>query len=142
MKVMSTLVRFFTLLTIAAAGFALPMTCAQSTSASDSVSIERPAVQQVDSAVEVPPDSTVEHAPQSFVRHLLETIPLDCGDEPAPRASEQPATFATQPFAPGYLVSTIQLTEESSDFEAPSPELIPFESRAGPPDAPPPKSID
>ena len=54
MALMSTLVRFFTLLTIAAAGFALPLTCAQSTSATDPLNLEIPAFQVVDSSVEAP----------------------------------------------------------------------------------------
>lgn len=142
MALMSTLVRFFTLLTIAAAGFALPMTCAQTTSATDSVAIEIPAFQVIDTSVEAPAESTGANVDPSLIQHLLDTIPLDCGDGPTPRVAEQPATFDTQPYVPGYLVSTIQMVEDTSDFVAPLPELIPIESRAGPPDAPPPKSID
>ncbi len=139
---MSTLVRFFTLLTIAAAGFALPMTCAQSTSAIDSVTIEIPALQIIDSSVELPSVAVGAEVDPTLIQHLLDTLPLDCGDGSTPRAVEQPATFDTQPYVPGYLVSTIQMVEETSDFVAPPPKLIPIESRAGPPDAPPPKSID
>ena len=142
MALMSTLVRFFTLLTIAAAGFALPMTCAQTTSATDSVAIEIPASQEIDSSVDAPAESPGATVDPSLIQHLLGTIPLDCGDGATPRVAEQPATFDTQPYVPGYLVSTIRLVEESSDFVVPPPELIPIESRAGPPDAPPPKSID
>jgi hypothetical protein len=139
---MSTLVRFFTLLTIAAAGFALPMTCAQSTSATDSVAIEIPAFQAIDSSGEAPAESTGADIAPSLIQHLLDTLPLDCGDSATPLAAEQPAIFDTQPYVPGYLVSTIQMVEDTSDFVAPPPPLIPIASRAGPPDAPPPKSID
>lgn len=139
---MSTLIRFFTLLTIAAAGFALPMTCAQSTSAAESATVEIPAILHIDSSSETPATVTGADMAQSLTKHLVDALPLDCGDGPTPRASEQPATVDTQPFVPGYLVSTIQLAEESSDFFAPPPALISIESRAGPPDAPPPKSID
>ena len=143
MALMSTLVRFLTLLTIAAAGFALPLTCAQSTSAADPVTIEIPSFQVIDSSAEAPPsDETGAAVTPSLIQHLLDSIPLDCGDGATPRAAEQPATFDTQPYVPGYLVSTIPMVEESADFVAPPPKLIPIESRAGPPDAPPPKSID
>ncbi len=139
---MSIVVRFFTLLTIAAAGFALPISCAQGTSAGDFVTIEVPATQRIDSATDVPVDATAPDTVRALTEHLFDSLPLDCGDGSTPRAGEQPATFGTQPFVPGYLVSTIQLDEESTDFFAPPPALIPIESRAGPPDAPPPKSID
>ena len=139
---MSIIVRFLTLLTIAAAGFALPISCAQGTSATDFVVLERPAIHQVDSVVETPDDLTGAETARDLTQDLFDALPLDCGDGSTPRAVEQPATFDTQPFVPGYLVSTIQLDEASSDYYAPTPALIPIESRAGPPDAPPPKSID
>lgn len=135
---MSILLRFFTLITIAAAGFALPMSCAQ-TSAAAPVTVDIPAVQHIDVATPEPP---LDHIGATLAQHLSETLPLDCGDGATPSASEHPATFDTQPFVPGYLVSTIQLDEETTDFFAPPPALIQIDSRAGPPDAPPPKSID
>ncbi|TXG81316.1 MAG: hypothetical protein E6R14_08005 [Thermomicrobiales bacterium] len=134
--------RFFTLLTIAAAGFALPMTCAQGASATDSVTIDIPAYQVLDSSTKTPATPAGADVDPSLVQQLLETLPLDCGDGATPRAAEQPATFDTQPFVPGYLVSPSLLTEESADFFAPPPVLIHFDSHAGPPEAPPPKSID
>ncbi len=139
---MSTLLRLFTLITIAAAGFALPMTCAQTPIAAAAATIDIPATQQIDAPADVPSDPVGAQAARSLVQHLLDTLPLDCGDSSTPRVAEHPATFDTQPFVPGYLVSTIQLDEESSDFYAPPPALNPIDSRAGPPDAPPPKSID
>lgn len=139
---MSIFVRFFTLLTIAAAGFALPLSCAQSTSASDFVTIEVPAIQQIDSAVELPDDSTGADTVRALTEHLFDSLPLDCGDSSTAPAAEQPATFDTQPYVPGYLTATIGLDEESPGFVALPSVLIPIESRAGPPDGPPPKSID
>lgn len=139
---MSTIIRFFTLLTIAAAGFALPLNCAQGVSAADPVSITIPAVQQLDVANDTQGDPSGADTSQSLAQQFLDGFPLDCGESATPRAAEQPATFDTQPYVPGYMVSTIQLTEQSTDYYVPPPALIPIESRAGPPDAPPPKSID
>jgi hypothetical protein len=139
---MSTLVRLLTLLTIAAAGFALPLNCAQDASAAAPVAIEIPALQQIEPGAETPTVLTGEHAARSIAQQLFDTIPFDCGDGPTSRASEHPAIFDTQPFVPGYLVSSIQLDEESADNYALPPVLIPIDSRAGPPDAPPPKFID
>ncbi len=139
---MSTLVRLLTLLTIAAAGFALPMTCAQAASAADPVAIEIPAAPQANSFAELPAESIGEDSASSLMQRLFEGTPLDCDNSPSSTATDQPVTFDTQPFVPGYLVSNFQLGEESSDSFAPPPVLIPIESRAGPPDAPPPKSID
>lgn len=134
---MSTVVRLFTLITIAAAGFALPMNCAQNAFAAEPVAIEIPAHPQIES----PGHATAGDTAQTLTHRLFDKLPLDCGDNASPTVSEHPATFDTQPFVPGYLESTFQLAEESSDIFAPPPAMNPFESRAGPPDAPPPKSI-
>ncbi len=140
---MSTLLRLFTLFTIAAAGFALPMTCAQGSSAAAPVTPEIAAVQQIDPVVGHQAETTGNDlAPKSITQHLFDTLPLDCGDGATPRVAEQPALFDTQPFVPGYLVSSLRLGEEAPDFVAPPPAMIPSESRAGPPDPPPPQSID
>ncbi|MEZ4504544.1 MAG: hypothetical protein R2848_01490 [Thermomicrobiales bacterium] len=90
------------------------MSCAQ-TSAAAPVTIDIPAVQHIDVATPEPP---LEHIGATLAQHLSETLPLDCGDGATPSASEHPATFDTQPFVPGYLVSTIQLDEEATDFFA------------------------
>ena len=139
---MTTLVRLFTLFTIAAASFALPMTCAQGSSAAAPVTLESSAVQQIDFVEDHPVERTgSETAARSITQHLFDTLPLDCGDGATPRVAEHPATFDTQPFVPGYLVTSIRLSEESAEVVAPPPAMIPSESRAGPPDPPPPQSI-
>lgn len=139
---MSTLLRLFTLFTIAAAGFALPMTCALDTSAAEPTTIEIAASPHLDTTAGAPADLTGADTAQTLTQHLFDKLPLDCGNGATPRATEHPATFDTQPFVPGYLVSTIALVQDSSDVFAPPPQLIAIESRAGPPDVPPPKSID
>jgi hypothetical protein len=141
---MTLVVRLLTLLTIAAAGFAMPMTCAQSggASAADAVAIEIPASRQLDPVPVV--DGTtaaLQHVEHNLADRLLDKLPFDCG-ETTPQVTDHPATFDTQPFVPGYLVSAILLDEDRPDTFALPPALIPIDSRAGPPDAPPPKSID
>lgn len=142
---MSLVVRLLTLLTIAAAGFALPMTCAQSGSASaaEPVSIEIPMARQVsphDQPVALLADE--QQTAHSLTERLLDKLPFDCGDKATPRANEHPATFDIQPFVPGYLVSNVPLDELQVKTFALPPPLDPIDSRVGPPDAPPPKSID
>jgi hypothetical protein len=140
---MTFVVRLLTLLTIAAAGFALPMTCAQSgsTSAAAPVVIEIPAPQQLETPPLDPTHLTAEQqTTHTFTERMLDTLPFDCGKS-APRVTDHPAVFDTQPFVPGYLGSTLLLDEDRSNSFALPPALIPVESRAGPPDAPPPKSI-
>ena len=85
---------------------------------------------------------TLEPSPKSLVQHLFDKLPLDCGDSATPRVTDNPAVFDTQPFVPGYLVSTIPLEDQQAETFAPSPALDSLDSRAGPPDGPPPKSID
>src|SRR4249919_2703210 len=100
---MAFIVRLFTLLTIAAAGFAMPMTCAQigSASAADSVAIEIPAAQQLeDHDAPVPSLTETSNAMHSLAERILERDPLDCGGKSTPRATDQPALFDTQPFVP------------------------------------------
>ena len=139
---MSTVLRLFTLLTIAAASFALPMTCAQGTSAAAPMTLEISAISQIDALGDNLADMSVhDPAARSITRHLFDTLPLDCGDGATPRVTEQPATFDTQPAVSGYLVFNLRLVEESSELVAPLPALSLAESRAGPPDLPPPKSL-
>jgi hypothetical protein len=140
---MSLVVRLFTLLTIATAGFALPMTCAQNGAASEPASIEIPADQQLSphDALTAPLTDERQDA-HSLTERLLDKLPFDCGDKATPHATEHPATFDTEPFVPGYLVSNVLLDEQRDENFALPPPLIPVDSRAGPPDAPPPKSID
>jgi hypothetical protein len=141
---MTIFVRLLTLVTIAAAGFALPMTCAQGGAAAVAapVSIEIPAAQQLDAPLA---DSTHIHAAQQTIAALahraLDQAPFDCG-KTAPRVTDHSATFDTQPFAPGYLGATLIFDDDRAQSFATPAKLIPIESRAGPPDAPPPKSID
>jgi hypothetical protein len=139
---MSIVIRFLTLLTIAAAGFALPMSCAQGASAVDVVPVTQPTFQVLDAHLDVPVELTDTDAAPSLAKQVRDLLPFDCGDAPTSRASEQPATFATQPFVPGYLVATIQLDEETTHIVVPPLPPSPVDSRAGPPDAPPPQSID
>jgi hypothetical protein len=141
---MTILVRLLTLLTIAAAGFALPMTCAQGgpASAADPVSIEIPAAQQLAAAPASSAHlSEAQKTVVSLADRVLDQTPFDCG-KTAPRVTDHPATFDTQPFVPGYLGSTLLFDKDRAHSIAPPAELIPIESRAGPPDGPPPKSID
>jgi len=141
---MTLVVRLLTLLTIAAAGFAMPMTCAQgeTTAAAHPVAIEIPAAQQLESPHTDPTNvSEAQQAIASLADRVLDQAPFDCG-KTASSVTDHPATFDTQPFVPGYLGSTFLLDEDRCDTFAPPAELIPVESRAGPPDAPPPKSID
>ena len=140
---MTIFVRLLTLLTIAAAGFALPLTCAQGSaaSASDVPFIEIPAAQQLDNQFIDHLPAVFEHHAQSVSDRLLDGVPFDCG-QTAPQVDDHSATFDTQPFVPGYLESTFQLREDRPAEFALPPVLTPIESRAGPPDAPPPKSID
>lgn len=142
---MAFIVRLFTLLTIAAAGFAMPMTCAQSGSASAAspVSIEITSSQQLGSADASSAGSPdVQERAQSLATRLFEHTPLDCGGKSTPRATDHPAFFDTQPFVPGYLSGTIQLEQQRSTVSAHPAALLPVESRAGPPDGPPPRLID
>lgn len=139
---MSLILRLTTLFIIAAAGFALPMTCAQNgAAAAGRTAIEIP----VSPHLESPARALADHAAQQTSAHelaerALESFPFDCG-KTAPRVTDHPANFDTQPFVPGYLTSDLLLTEDRADtFALPVP-LRPVESRAGPPDAPPPKSI-
>ncbi|HET9661532.1 MAG TPA: hypothetical protein VFP05_14450 [Thermomicrobiales bacterium] len=140
---MTLVVRLLTLLTIAAAGFALPITCAQGgvTAAAEPVAIEIPAVQQLATS---PADLTHMNEAQKTVATLadraLDQGPFDCG-QTAPIVTDHSAVFDTQPFVPGYLGTAFLLDEDQSDTFAPPAELVPVESRAGPPDAPPPKPI-
>jgi hypothetical protein len=140
---MTIFVRLLTLLTIAAAGFAMPLTCAQGSaaSASDAPSIEIPAAQQLDHQTIDHLSAAFEQQSSSVPDRVLNGLPFDCG-EAAPQVDDHSATFDTQPFVPGYLESTFQLDEDRPAEFALPPVLIPIESRAGPPDAPPPKSID
>ena len=142
---MSLVVRLFTLLTIAAAGFALPLNCAQNgaASAAEQASIEVPAAEQLSphDALALPrTDERQDALPLS--ERLLDKLPFDCGDKANSRTSEHPATFDTQPFVPGYLVSALRFEEQQGTIFALPPPLVPIDSRAGPPDAPPPKSTD
>jgi hypothetical protein len=141
---MTIFVRLLTLVTIAAAGFALPMTCAQGGAAAVAapVSIEIPAAQQLEAPLA---DSTHIDAAQKTIAALahraLDQAPFDCG-KTAPRVTDHSATFDTQPFTPGYLGATLIFDDDRAQSFATPAKLIPIESRAGPPDAPPPKSID
>lgn len=141
---MTLVVRLLTLLTIAAAGFALPMTCAQngSAAAAEAVAIEIPAPQQLETPAHGPTHLTGEQQQtvHALTERVRDTLPFDCG-KTAPRVTDQPAVFDTQPYVPGYLGSSLLLDEDRSDSFALPPALIPVESRAGPPDAPPPKPI-
>lgn len=139
---MSTLVRLFTLLTIAAAGFALPMSCALSSAATAPIAIDIPAPSFFDVQIEADDSRTLEPSPTSLVQHLFDTLPLDCDENATPRVTENSAVFDTQPSVPGYLVSTLLLEDQVAEPSAPPPALAPLDSRAGPPDGPPPKSID
>ena len=141
--VMTLVVRLLTLLTIAAAGFALPMTCAQngSTAGAEPVAIEIPASQQQEiPALDRIHLTSEQQAAHTLTDRVLDKLPFDCGKS-APRVTDHPAIFDTQPYVPGYLGSTLLLDEDRSDSFALPPTLIPIESRAGPPDAPPPKPI-
>lgn len=141
---MTLVARLLTLLTIAAAGFALPITCVQGDAAAapEPVAIEIPAAQQLD-APQTDPNHVSEARQEvaTLAHRALDRAPFDCG-ETVPRVTDHSGTFDAQPFVPGYLGSTFLLDEDQSDSFAPPVQLIPFESRAGPPDAPPPKSID
>jgi len=141
---MTLVVRLLTLLTIAAAGFALPITCAQGgvTTSAEPISIEIPAAQQLKSApVASTHLSEAQKTVASLADRVLDQAPFDCG-KTAPRVTDHPATFDTQPFVPGYLGATLLFDDDRAHSFAPPAELIPIESRAGPPDAPPPKPID
>lgn len=138
---MATVVRLITLLTIAAAGFAMPMSCAQIPVAAANTVVEVPHAPSLDAHADTSALSTDDRPVESLTRHLFDKLPLDCGDGVTPGASEHLATVDTQPFVPGFLVSTIELRAAEPADIAPLPVLVPIESRAGPPDAPPPKSI-
>lgn len=143
MTTMTIFVRLLTLLTIAAAGFALPMTCAQGGAASTAqpIAIEIPAAQQLDAAPAASAHlGDAQKAVAALAQHVLDQAPFDCG-KTAPQVTDHPATFDTQPFVPGYLGSTLFFSDDRAHTFAPPAELTPIESRAGPPDAPPPKSI-
>lgn len=139
---MTLVVRLLTLLTIAAAGFAMPMTCAQTGSAhrAETAMIDIPAVRPLSGH----DAGTVIHAEaaQALTARLLERVPLDCRDKAIPRASDQLMVFDTQPFVPGYLGMSRLLGEHRGTAIALPPLLIPIDTRAGPPDAPPPESND
>ena len=141
---MPLVVRLITLVIIAAAGFALPMTCAQgrTAAAAKPIAIEIPASQSLDPPALALSARTAQHvATHSLAGRTFDAAPLDCG-KTAPRVSDHSATFDTQPFAPGYLTTDLLPAEDRADAFAPPTTLIPLESRAGPPDAPPPRSID
>lgn len=141
---MTLVVRLLTLLTIAAAGFAMPMTCAQGgiAGAAAPVAIEIPVAQQLEAPSTDPAHvSAAQRAIATLADRALDQAPFDCG-KTAPRVTDHPATFDTQPFVPGYLEAPLVLDQERSNTFALPAELVPVESRAGPPDAPPPKSID
>lgn len=135
---MTAVVRLLTLLTIAAAGFAMPMTCAQPAAAAQPhIAVEQTLPPLTESQVAASTRDT-----GNLLDRAIDSVPFDCGNAPAQRTADHPATFDTQPFVPGYLV-----TDDRPDFGSDRPPtrstaLIPVESRAGPPDAPPPKSID
>lgn len=141
---MTLVFRLLTLLTIAAAGFAMPLSCAQSGSAFAAVpvTIQIPAAQQLDAP---PVDSAqltdTRRAAHALSERTIASLPADCG-KTASQVADHPATFDTQPFVPGYLATILLLEEDRSASFVLPPALIPIESRAGPPDAPPPRSLD
>jgi hypothetical protein len=141
---MTLVVRLLTLLTIAGAGFAMPMMCAQggAVAAATPVAIESPAAQQL----ETPPAdishlNEAQEAVAALAGRVHDQAPFDCG-KTRPVVTDHSAVFDTLPFVPGYLGATLPLDEDQPGSFAAPPWLIPIESRAGPPDAPPPKSID
>ncbi|MCA9858572.1 MAG: hypothetical protein KC438_02575 [Thermomicrobiales bacterium] len=140
---MSTVIRLITLLTIAAAGFAMPMSCAQTPVAAANTVVEIPYAPSLETRTDTDTGAlpTEAQTTESLTQQLLDRLPLDCGDEVTPSASEHLGTVDTQPFVPGFLVSTTEVSDADRADIAPPPVLAPVESRAGPPDAPPPKSI-
>ncbi len=137
---MTLVLRLITLLTIGAAGFAMPITCAQSgaVASARTVTVSIPAAQQLD-----PPAVDLQQFADDgseLVKRLLDRGSSDCG-KTAPRAGEQPATLATQAFVPGYLVSAPMLHEPPPRTLDPPKAPILLDSRAGPPDVPPPKLL-
>lgn len=142
--VMTLVLRLVTLITIATAGFALPMTCAQGevTAATQIAPLALTAIQPSDPAATATEHLTEQaHTTHPAMERLLDTAPGDCGDN-ASRVVEHPATFDTQPFTPGYLgVAPVLRGERPAAIELPS-EPIPIGNDTGPPEAPPPKSID
>ncbi|MCC6675133.1 MAG: hypothetical protein IT339_08065 [Thermomicrobiales bacterium] len=137
---MTLVLRLITLLTIGAAGFAMPITCAQSGAAAPArtVIVSIPAAQQLDA-------STVDlhrfaEGARGLAEHLLDRGSSDCG-KTAPRAGQHPATLATQPFVPGYLTSAPMQYQAPPRTIDPPPAPILLDSRAGPPDVPPPRAL-
>ena len=138
---MSFVLRIMTLLIIAAAGFALPMTCAQSAVAAP---VEAPVIAPSPVQPLAPPDGERMHAPHDqraermMLGHSPERLPFDCG-ETAPRATDHSATIDTQPYVAGYLDAAPRQDEAHSEQFGLPVTLIPIDQRAGPPDPPPPR---
>ncbi len=136
---MTLVLRLITLLTIGAAGFAMPATCAQGapTMATRVVSVAVPVSHQLAKPA-VDPDHFARG--QRAAHDLGERFPANCG-KTAPRVGDHPAALATDPFVPGYLDSALVRTEEQPRMLVLPPAATLADSRAGPPDAPPPRPV-
>jgi len=140
---MTLVLRLITLITIGAAGFAMPITCAQSGAAAAPpiVALSIPAAQQLDAPAAAPlPFANDQRTAPELGERLLGPGRSDCA-KTAPRAGEQPATLATQPFVPGYLRTAQMRDEASIETLEPPPAPRMLDSRAGPPDVPPPRAL-
>lgn len=132
---MSLLLRFATLIIIAVAGFALPVTCIQNGSAT---AIDIPVVSRFQ-----PIHDEYAHRVQeqtAAIEQVDDMHPFECGRN-APRLADQPAIFETQPFVPGYLDSVLVFDEgRPVDIEPPSVAVLAGDWTDAP-NPPPPRLV-